>query len=76
MDVSYTAFVHALDASDHILAQVDAVPLNGARPTTGWLPGEVLTDPYTLSLAGASKIEIGLYDAHTAERLGTVVLTP
>jgi hypothetical protein len=76
MEVGYTAFVHVLDAGGRILAQVDAVPLNGLRPTTGWLPGEVLTDSYALSLAGASQIEIGLYDTRTAERLGTVVLTP
>ncbi|MGH2521269.1 MAG: 6-pyruvoyl-tetrahydropterin synthase-related protein [Anaerolineales bacterium] len=76
MDVSYTVFVHALDSSDHILAQVDALPLSGARPTTGWLPGEVLADPYPLSLAGAAKIEIGLYNAQSGERLGTVALVP
>ncbi len=75
-DVSYTVFVHALSADGHLLAQVDALPLGGVRPTTGWLPGEVLTDPYTLPLSGAAKIEIGLYNTQNAERLGTVIITP
>jgi hypothetical protein len=76
MDTSYTAFVHTLSADDQLLNQIDSIPLNGSRPTTGWLPGEVLTDPYTLSLSGAAKIEIGLYNARSLERLGTVVINP
>jgi hypothetical protein len=76
MDVSYTVFVHALDGSDHILAQVDRIPLDGARPTTGWLPGEILTDAYILSLEGAARIEVGMYDAQTLDRLGTTVIQP
>ncbi len=76
MDVSYTAFVHALDGNDHILGQVDRIPLDGARPTTGWLPGEILTDSYILSLEGAAKIEVGMYEANTLDRLGMVVIQP
>lgn len=76
METRYTAFVHTLDAENHLLAQVDAVPVNGARPTTGWLPGEVITDPYVISLAGAAKIEIGMYNPLTLERLGTITIIP
>lgn len=76
MDTRYTAFVHTLNAENHLLAQVDAVPVNGARPTTGWLPGEVITDTYVISLAGAAKIEIGMYNPLTLERLGTVIVSP
>ena len=72
MDRSYTVFVHALGPGGAILSQVDALPLGGARPTTGWLPGEVLADPYTLPLAGAVTLEAGLFDANTLQRVGTV----
>ena len=39
-----------LDANGVPRAQADAVPVSGRRPTTSWLPGEILTDPYTLQL--------------------------
>jgi len=50
------------------------VPLRGAAPTTGWLPGEVLSDPYQLPVSpavppGLYTIEIGFYDAVTNRRL-------
>jgi hypothetical protein len=32
------------------LAQHDGVPAGGARPTTGWLPGEVVVDRHALAL--------------------------
>ncbi len=76
MQTSYTAFVHALDAEQHILAQVDVIPVNGARPTTGWLPGEVIVDAYTISLVGAAKIEIGMYNPQSLERLDAVIIQP
>src|SRR5579859_3542757 len=74
MDTSYFVFVHALDAAGNIISQVDQAPLAGARPTTGWLPGEVLTDPYHLPLSGARSLEVGLYDPATRQRLGTATI--
>lgn len=70
----YTVFVHLLDSAGNLAAQVDAAPLGGARPTTSWLPGEYLSDPYTLlvptGLAPATyRLEVGLYRADTGERL-------
>lgn len=32
------------------VAQHDGIPADGQRPTTSWVPGEVLTDPHTLAL--------------------------
>ncbi len=74
MDVSYVAFVHLLDRSGQVVGQVDRVPGDGAFPTTGWLPGEIITDSYQLPLTGAATnsattIEIGLYDPATGKRL-------
>jgi hypothetical protein len=74
LDTRYTAFVHALDAAGGVRAQVDQVPAGGARPTTGWLPGEVIADAYALPLAAARALEVGLYDPATGERLGAVTL--
>jgi hypothetical protein len=74
LDTGYSVFVHALDSSGAITAQVDRPPLNGLRPTTGWLPGEVLTDRYALPLGEAQALEVGLYDPTTGQRLGTVTI--
>ncbi len=68
MPKSYTVFVHLIDAENRIWAQQDSIPQGGARPTTGWLPGEYIADAYTLHLKpetppGEYWIEVGLYDA-------------
>lgn len=77
--VSYTAFVHGLNPAGQLVSQVDVVPVNGTRPTTGWLPGEIITDRYVLDLSQATTLEVGLYDPlqpGPAGRLGTVVFEP
>jgi uncharacterized membrane protein len=68
MDISYTVFTHLIDAQSRIWAQKDNVPVAGSRPTTGWLPGEVIVDEYELVVEpkappGEYVIEVGLYDA-------------
>ena len=73
--------VAAADA-DHTLrcgngntvAQQDSIPLGGARPTTGWAPGEILTDPYAIFIpADVSpdryRVRIGWYNAVTGKRV-------
>jgi uncharacterized membrane protein len=74
MDVSYTVFVHLLDKNEMIGGQWDSVPSGGLLPTTSWLEGEVITDEYEVPIRvgappGEYLIEIGMYDAHTGERL-------
>ena len=74
MDTSYTVFVHLLDAKDKIWGQRDSIPGNGALPTTGWLPGEVIVDQYEVPIQpdappGQYVIEVGMYQAETGERL-------
>ncbi|MDI7274614.1 MAG: glycosyltransferase family 39 protein [Anaerolineae bacterium] len=74
METSYTVFVHLLDDHEKIWGQVDCIPVRGARPTTGWLPGEVVVDSYDVTVhadapPGQYVIEIGLYNAATGERL-------
>lgn len=72
--VSYTTFVHLVGPDGQIYAQHDRPPLAGTRPTTGWLPGEYLSDTTTLNLAagapaGEYRLLLGLYDPATGERL-------
>ncbi|MBN1937709.1 MAG: hypothetical protein JW934_23830, partial [Anaerolineae bacterium] len=73
MDASYKVFVQLVGA-DGVLAQIDAAPANNTRPTTGWIAGEVVADPYTLVLPadappGPYQLITGLYDPLTLRRL-------
>jgi hypothetical protein len=48
--------------------------VNGSYPTTLWVPGEVVADPYAIPIdadapPGEHAIEIGLYVAETGLRL-------
>ena len=68
MDKPYTIFVHLLDKDGKVVAQKDAQPLNGARPTPTWVANEYIADAYELALKpdfvpGTYQIEIGWYDA-------------
>lgn len=74
MTTSYRVFVHLLDPAGHILAQADGEPGQWSRPTTGWLPGEFVPDPYLLPIAppaGGYTIRVGVYDPATGQRLTT-----
>lgn len=72
----YVVFAHLLDPANRIYAQSDGPPAAGARPTTGWLPGEIIQDTRTLTVAadappGEYVLEVGMYDPNTGERLRT-----
>ena len=75
VEQDYTVFVHLLGRHDRVLAQRDAAPGLGARPTGGWTPGQLVADPYLLALPGAAYApdealwEVGLYDPATGRRL-------
>ena len=76
-DTSYTVFTHLLDERGRLWGQQDNVPLQGTYPTAGWLPGEVVVDPYQIPLrddapSGSYRIEMGLYDAAMGIRLPVV----
>lgn len=69
-----TVFVHIYDANGHTVTQQDSLPLGGARPTTGWAPGEVLTDRYAVFIPPTIVpdrywVRIGLYNAITGDRV-------
>jgi hypothetical protein len=68
MDVPYTVFVHLLDPDGQVVTGHDGEPVSGTRPTTGWVPGEFITDLHGVPIPadlpqGQYVIEVGLYDA-------------
>ena len=70
----YKVFAHLLDPRGFVVAQRDAEPVGGSRPTTTWPRGEVVVDPYGLVIPFgapplAYQIEVGLYDPNTGARL-------
>lgn len=65
---SYKIFLHLLDSAGNLVAQRDGEPGGGLRPTTGWEPGEQVTDNHGLLLPldlppGVYSLRLGLYDA-------------
>jgi len=74
METSYTVFTHFLDTEDRIWGQMDSIPQRGEAPTTSWVTGEVITDPYEIIVdpeapPGTYVVEIGMYDTQTGRRL-------
>jgi hypothetical protein len=72
-EVKYLAFVHLADASGKVWAQSDAEPAGWTRPTTGWLPGEFVTDAHQLRLPldlppGDYSLLAGLAEAEAGTR--------
>ncbi len=65
-EISYRVFLHLLSPAGELLAQSDGEPAQWHRPTTGWLPGEVVLDEHVLHLpahvpAGVYTLLAGLY---------------
>ncbi|MBN1813303.1 MAG: hypothetical protein JXA14_15815 [Anaerolineae bacterium] len=74
MDVAYKFFMHVVDPeSGRLIAQTDVMPYGWTYPTFWWEAGEVVSDEITLSLAdvprGTYRLEIGVYDPDSGERL-------
>ena len=64
MTESYRVFVHLLAPDGTIIAQSDGIPVVWTRPTTGWQPGEYLTDTHQLTIpqnAESAQLRIGMY---------------
>jgi len=73
MRTSYKTFLQ-LAGPDGVLAQIDAVPADWQRPTTGWVAGEVIADHYGLPIpedapAATYALLAGLYEEATMVRL-------
>jgi len=71
---SYKATLQALAPDGSLVAQDDSIPARWSRPTTGWLPGEIVPDTHTLTLpqslpTGSLTLIAALYDERTGTRL-------
>ena len=70
----YIVLVSLIDTSGRVIARQDGTPVRGDRPTTGWMPGEYITDIHSLALPadfvpGEYRLAVGLYDPKTGVRL-------
>lgn len=70
MNVNYSVSVRVRDTANNRWASRDAWPQNGQAPTVTWLPGQVITDNYTLTLdantpPGQQVLEVVVYDSAT-----------
>lgn len=77
LPADYSVFVHATDETDVLQAQVDSYPGGGLSPTSTWVPGATIVDRYrlrvptTVNAPSRLRIDIGVYDHATGERLPT-----
>jgi hypothetical protein len=74
-ETNYKVFLHLLDGEGRVIGQSDAVPADWARPTTSWLPPEVIEDVHVLpipaGLAPGDRLAVGLYEPSTGHRATT-----
>ncbi len=66
--VNYSVFVHVRGLGETLWGGADAWPQAGAAPTAAWRVGEIIVDPYELTVKpdtppGQYDIEVGFYDA-------------
>lgn len=75
LPADYSVFVHLVDEVGIVQAQSDSHPARGSRPTSRWQPGDVVVDqhrlllPTGLAAPGNLRIEVGMYEYATGERL-------
>ncbi|MBI4771570.1 MAG: hypothetical protein HY784_14455, partial [Chloroflexi bacterium] len=74
MDADYTVFVHLLGPDGRVHGQVDAWPVQGTLPTSGWPPNETIDDRFEVRVPddappGQYSVEVGWYLLATLDRL-------
>jgi hypothetical protein len=73
--LNYTVFAQLLDSNHKLVASFDRPPLDGAYPTSTWLPNQPILDPRYIPLTGVPTgdytLIVGLYDPATGQRLIT-----
>jgi hypothetical protein len=73
----YTAFVHLIGPDGRVHGQVDQWPVQGTLPTSSWMAGQTVNDPYVVTLppgapSGKYQIEVGWYLLSTLRRLSVL----
>jgi hypothetical protein len=74
LPTSHKATVQLTTSDNQVVGQQDSVPANWTRPTTGWLPGEVVADPHAVPIPpetppGKYSLIAALYDEASGQRL-------
>jgi tRNA A-37 threonylcarbamoyl transferase component Bud32 len=74
---SYAVFVHVARADGAILVQQDVQPRGGTHPTSSWEAGELVKDPYGLTIPSDASpdiywLKVGMYSRATLQRLPVV----
>ena len=75
IDKDYTVFAHLVDQTGNLIAGYDSQPRKETMPTSQWRKYVPLVDPILLPipedapLGNDYRLEIGLYDASTMQRL-------
>ena len=77
MSADYTRFLQLHSPAHGMAAQADAMPQNGANPTSAWVKGERIADTAVLHIApdatsGVYRLLLGFYDATSGARLPAV----
>lgn len=71
----YSVFVHLTDDNEILQVQRDSYPAAGARATSDWPPNSVILDRHSLMIPAVLptptrlRIDVGLYDYRTGQRL-------
>jgi len=70
----YTVFTHLIGPDNQLAGQQDNAPQQGTAPTTCWVPGEIIADPYDIPISPQSPpgnyvLETGFYLWETGDRL-------
>ncbi len=74
MSHNYTVFNHLVAGDGQTWGQWDNQPQRGTSPTTRWVPGQIVVDPYQIPVSpdappGRVDLHVGMYDLHTMIRL-------
>jgi hypothetical protein len=70
----YSVYIHLVDTSGRVIAQRDSEPRGGDFLTQEWMPGDIIVDPYSITIPsdthpGEYTMIAGMYDPATGERL-------
>lgn len=71
---NYTVFNHLVAPDGQTWGQWDNQPQRGNAPTTRWMPGQVIADPYQIPVSadappGPLELRVGMYDRLSMGRL-------
>lgn len=74
IETDYTLFAHLIATDGKIVTQSDAQPRKGQMPTSTWQPNRLIADAVLIAtdnvpIGAGYKLQIGLYDANTQQRL-------